>query len=130
MTNYALQLKSAYNFTMRAGAILGYSYKNAVVLGLLDFESARALQDIAPIHAQIYSQLPPGTPRDATQLTYVKVRTSTGETRVFAMDWIAEQPTLVTSQSFTVLVHNVSAGDQARLRQALLANGFNSFEIS
>ena len=127
---YLLNIKSVYDFTLKAGAILGYSYKNATVLGLLDFDSAKAIEDVTPIHASVYSLLGAGVPRDAKDLTYVKIKTSTGQVRVIAMDWIASQPVLVTSTTVNVVVSNISLSDIDRLRQVLLQNGFNAIEIT
>lgn len=128
--SYNLSLKGVYDFSMRAGPILGYTYKSAEVLGLLDYESAKALQDVAPLHAQVYSQLPAGTPKDPAALVWVKLRTSSGEVRVFAMDWIAEQPTLVTTKDVIVTIPQLNLSDLPRLRDLITANFGPGFEIA
>ncbi len=127
--NYNLQIRSVYDFQMKAGAILGYAFKSATVLGLLDFASANMIQDVTPLHAAAYSQLGAGVPRNPRDLTYVKIKTSTGEIRVLAMDWIAQQPELVTSTTVQVTVSEMNLTDIERLRQTLLTNGFTKIEI-
>ena len=86
---YDLELQSIYNFSMKAGTLLGYSFENATVLALLDFASANAIQDVTPLHMAAYAELGAGVPRNPRELIYVKIKTSTGEVRVIAMDWIA-----------------------------------------
>lgn len=128
--SFSLSIKSVYDFTLRAGTLLGYGYKSATVLALLDYDSANAIEDITPIHNSVYSQLAPGTPRSPKDLTYVKIRASTGETRVLAMDWIAFQPVLVVSTTVQVTVANISLSDVPLLRQVLVQNGFTQIQIT
>lgn len=127
---YQLELQGVYNFAMRAGAILGYSFKNATVKALLDFDSANQVEDVTPIHASVYSELPTGTPKNPRDLVYVKVVTSTGETRVWALNWIATQPELVTSNTVQVIINDINLSDIERLRQVLVANGFTKNTIT
>jgi hypothetical protein len=115
---------------MLATAILGYNYNAATVLSLLDYESAKAFEDIVPIHNAVYSQLPAGTPRDVKDLVYVKIRTSTGKIRILALNWIAAQPTLVTTAVAVVTIANVGVEQFDTIRQLLIANGFNQLTIA
>ena len=126
---YDLELQSVYNFSMKAGALLGYSYDNATVLALLDFASANAIQDVTPLHMAAYAELGAGVPRNPRDLIYVKIRTSTGVVRVIAMDWIATQPELVTSNTVRITVSEVNLSDIAVLREILLVNGFTKTTI-
>ena len=130
MTTYNLAIKSVYDFTLKAGTILGYGYKSATVLALLDYESAAVLEDIAPLHVNVYSQLGPGVPRNPADLTYVKIRTSTGAVRVLAMDWLASEPVLVVSTTAKVLVSGISLSQISLLRQCLVQNGFSNLSIT
>lgn len=130
MATYQLEIKSVYDFALKAGAIIGYTFKSATVMGLLDFESANAIEDVTPIHAAVYSQLGAGVPRNPRDLTYVKLKTSTGETRVIAMDWIASQPVLVTSQTVQAIISEMNLSDIERLRQVLITNGFTKVVLT
>jgi hypothetical protein len=126
---YPLQIKQAYDFTLYAPGVLGLGFQNAVVMAIMDYDTAKLTQDIIPLHIQAYPSLPVGTPRNAKDLTYVKIRTSLNEIRILAMDWISAAPTLVTSQTLKVTVSQTSIGDIALIRDLLVANGFTSILI-
>lgn len=128
--SYTLALKSVYDFVLKAPSVLGSGFKKATVMGLLDFDSASAIEDVRAIHTSIYNQLGVGVPRLAADLTYVKIKTSAGEVRVIAMDWIAEQPVLFTSQPIQIVLTGESLSEIPTLRQVLKAAGYNSFEIN
>ncbi len=128
--SYDLAIKSVYDINLRASAILGTGFKAATIQGLLDFDSANQIEDVTAIHAQIFSLLPPGTPRKASELIYVKIATSTGEVRVIAMDWISEQPELVVSTTANVVIANMNLSDLDLLRQVLVSNGFRDITIT
>lgn len=129
-TIYSLNIKSAYNFSMKAGPILGYTFNAATVLGLLDFDSAAVIDDVAALHAAVYSSLGVGVPKNARDLIYVKIKTDTGAVRVLAMYWIASQPSLVSSQTVQVVISNVDLSQIETIRQILKTNGFPATEIT
>jgi hypothetical protein len=125
-----LKIGSVYNFTMYSPAIVGASYNSATVLGILDFDSARLIQDVAPLHAAAYPGLPSGTPIQAKDLIYIKIKTSSGEIRVIAQDWVSTTPILVTSQTVLVTINNLDLTKLPILRAMLASNGFTNFSIS
>lgn len=127
---FNLNIGSTYDIPMLSPAVLGTKYSSATVMALLDYASAIQIADVSAIHASVLSALPTGTPSDASKLIYVKIKTSTGEITVLALNWISTQPTLVDKTTVTVLISNISQSDIPRLSQALNANGFNSFTIS
>lgn len=127
---YPLEIGSYYNFAMRAPAILGTSYSSAKVLGLLDFESANGIQDVAPIHASVYSFLSTNTPTSADALVYIKIKTSTGEVRVIAMDWLASAPVLATQNTINISIRGVALSSLPVLRSILQQNGYSDFTIT
>lgn len=126
---YNVSLQTSYNFTMYAPAILGQEYKNAKVLALLDFDSAYKEADVSAMHAAAYPYLPVGTIQDPTKLIYIKTKTSTGDLRIFAMDWIAEQPTLVTATTLVITIENVDVTEAAIVRQMLYKRGYTDITI-
>jgi hypothetical protein len=128
--NYPLEIGSTYNLNLLSPAILGSGYKNATVMGILDFDSAMIVQDVVPIHAAVYSSLPTGTPVNAKDLLYIKIKTSTNEVRVIAMDWLSSAPTKVTSVNATVVLKDVDLSKLPLLRAALQQNGFVNFDIT
>lgn len=123
-----LNIKTAYSMAFHAPAILGAGYANALVQALLDYESAQQLQDVDGLHAQVLPLLPAGTPADAALLTYAKLRVG-DEVRVIALDWLASQPTVVSTDSVTVVV-KCPPERRALLASALRQNGFIEFTIS
>lgn len=127
---YTLNIGTTYTFSFRAPAILGAGLDNATVLALLDYEEAQRIQDVDGIHASILSLLPAGTPADPSKLIYVKVRAGTNQARVYAMDWISQQPVQLSSMSATVVVANCPPSRIAALAAALRANNFTEFTIS
>lgn len=127
---YDLALRSVYDFTLKAGTILGYGHKGATVLGLLLFDEATAIEDVTPIHNRVYSQLGPGVPKNAADLIYVKIRTASGEVRVLAMDWIAAQPVPVVSTVANVRVADINLSDLPTIREVLLQAGFSNLTIT
>lgn len=125
---YPLEIKQAYNFTLRAPGILGIGYTNAIVMAIMDYDSAKLVQDVIPLHVQAYPFLLDGTPRNAADLTYVKIRTTIGEIRVIAMDWIAQAPVLVESTKIRVTITAASSNTQL-INDILVQNGFSNLEI-
>lgn len=127
---YDLQIGSFYNFTLYSPSIVGDDYKNAKVLGILDYDSAIVIQDIAPVHAAIYNSLPVGTPNNPKSLIYIKLQVSSGEKRVIAMDWISGTPELNTTKDITVKIIGKDLSSIPVLRQLLITNGFTNINIS
>lgn len=126
---YSLDIGKSYDFTMYATGVLGSGFKNSKVLGIMDYDSAKAIQDITPLHIQAYPQLPNGTPRNAKDLLYVKIKTPMNEQRVIAMDWISSTPVLVTTQVARVTISQISSSDVAIIRDLLTINGYPNIDI-
>ena len=127
---YDLEIGSSYDITMLAPAILGTMYKGATVKSILDYSDAVAVEDVTAIHASVLSLLPTGTPSNPANLIFVKIVTSTGQVKALALNWIAQQPTLVSSTTVTVTVSNINQSQIPALAAALTDNGFTSFTIS
>lgn len=126
---YNLEIGTAYDIQLHAPAILGTGYKSATVLGLLDYSSAIALEDVSAIHANIYPLLPNGTAINPAKLIYAKIRTTTEETRVLALEWMSAQPTVVSSTAITITITNVSQSNIPAITAILRANGYTSFTV-
>lgn len=54
-------------------------FTNVKVLGIVGFEVASAFEDVAAVHANIYSTLPEGTPEGAEDYDYLYVETIDGQ---------------------------------------------------
>ncbi len=123
---FDLEIGSAYNIPMLAPAILGTAYSGATVKGLLDYSSAIQITDVSAIHASVLPLLPVGTPSDPSQLIYVKLLTSTGQITAIALNWISQQPTLLSSTTQIVTVTNINQSQVAALAACLVSNGFSA----
>ena len=127
---FNLEIGSSYNIPMLASAILGTAYNGATVKALLDYSSAIQITDVAAIHASVLPLLPIGTPSDPSQLIYVKILTSTGQTTAIALNWISQQPTLLSATTQIVTITGINTSQVPALAAALVANGFTSFTIT
>jgi hypothetical protein len=126
---YNLELGKSYDFTLYASGVLGSGFRNSKVVGIMDYDSAKYIQDVSPLHIQAYPQLPSGTPRNARDLVYVKIKTPLNELRVIAMDWISSVPVLVTSQAARVTISQISSSDVSIIRDLLVVNGYPNLDI-
>jgi hypothetical protein len=101
------------------------------VLGILDFDTAIAMQtDLVAIHAQVYPSLRTGTPINADALTYLRIRTQSGDVRVIAQEWLASDPVLVTNGTVYFQVLNVTSVDARVISDLLIANGYTTFNTT
>lgn len=118
------------SFTVYPAAILGSAFNHVKVLGILDAASAFQFVDPASLHANVYPTLPGGTPNDYKAYTYVKIQFQNGEVTCVGMPWI-ETGSLTVHEGTTmrVTIYNTSASELQRLREALISNGFNTFEV-
>lgn len=127
---YNLEIKSTYDFVFRAPAILGASIRAGVVMGISDYESVQNLADLVSLHNAVYSYLDIATPKNVADLSFVKVKTQSGEIRVFAMDWLAQAPVKIISRKIRVDINNVSPTDTEVIKNLLIQNGFTDLELS
>lgn len=125
-----LERRKVYSFETHAPAILSTSYQRVTVTSILDEETARKFIPTHELHAALFRYLPKGTPNDPTAYDYYQLKTADGQTIVIGEPWIkADSVELIDGVTYMVKVTNQSSGDYNRLRNALLASGFNSFEI-
>lgn len=125
-------LKGTYSFNVYPVALYGTGFKNVVVMGILDQETANlAGFDTVAEHAAVYATLPTGTPNDPSAYNYLKVRLPSGATKILGLPWIIESSIEeVNLGTFTLKIANQSANDQQAIINALTANGFNAVDIS
>lgn len=130
--SYAYQIKQAYSFQVYPSALLGTGFQNVTVLAVMDQETANRETDTQAQHVQVYPTLPAGTPNDPAQYNYLKVRMPNGSTTILGMAWIKED-TIVQVTTGTIVVKITSsspAADLAKVRNALLQNGFTAIDLS
>lgn len=126
-----LKVGMTYSFDVYAPQILGTDFKNVVVMLNADYESAADWLDVDAKHRQIYPMLPPGTPNNPSAYPYVRFKTMSGAKVVLGIPWIRPESVVgVRSDVADVVVSNITVADLPKIRNALLANNFDSVEIT
>jgi hypothetical protein len=84
------------------------------------------------MHANVYPSLPAGynLPGKQNTYNYVRLRLQDGQFTVLGIPWIDMSTfEVIELLRCDIKVHNVLPSQVQRLRNALIANGFASFEI-
>jgi hypothetical protein len=124
------KLRGIYSFDVYPSALLGTTFSNVTVVGILDSESAAKEIPIQELHVQVYPTLPVGTPNNPSGYDYLKIKTTTGETTILGMAWINEQSVQeVLLSTITAVIGGVSAIDLPRIRNCLIQNGYNNIQL-
>lgn len=122
---------TTYSFDVYAPQILGSSFKNVVLMLNADYESAAELRDVEAIHAQIFPLLPAGTPNNPAAYPYIRVKTSSGAKVVLGVAWIRQDSIVSTTSDIAdVVVSNITVADLPKIKNALLANGYENVEVT
>lgn len=124
-TSDQFQMGSAYDFITYAPSVLG-SFKNVRVTGIVDYRGAQQFIDPAAYHANVFSSLPANSaPDDHTRYYYLVVVQSNGTRTAVGLPWIdAASVVLKERGRATIGVEDVGPDDMARLKRALVSNGF------
>jgi hypothetical protein len=121
-----VQVGGVYSFSVYPVAVLGTDFKNALVMSILDAESAQAMGlDILAQHALIYPSLPSTTVNNPQKYRYLKIKLPSGLTQIIAMEWI--NPTTLQSVNlgrYTIVIDNEASTSQQKILSALAANNF------
>lgn len=119
-----------YNFNTKAPSVLGTTIKQAKLTGIADYNSAMKLINIDLQYRKIYPLLPPGTPNTPKSCIYYVFLSQLGETIVLANQWIDDTTIeVVDFINIQATVTSVSLTDITRIRDALNAMGYTSFEV-
>lgn len=106
---------------------LGGDFTNVQKNGIVNFNMAVKIDpNIVSTHANLYSDMPAGTPRSAQELDYVAVTLADGKTeRVLALPWFEQDVTIVDRVIATVTLNLENVGELERLRKHLIAGAFD-----
>jgi hypothetical protein len=106
-------------------------YSRVTVLGVVAHSLAAAMSgdDVDAIHSNIYSTLPSGTPKNATDYDYLIVRTATGERKAVGVPWIIEPVTVVDQQGLRIIIPKASSADAEMIVRDLNSRGITDFSI-
>ena len=125
------QIGSTYTFNTNAPGILGAIYKNAKVLGVVDYTIALTFSNVNVTAAAVLPVLPAGTPTDPKSYQYVAFQLENGSKVVLAMPWIDEASIVsITAVVITAVINGVDTTDVTRIRDVLLAMGYTNFKIT
>lgn len=119
------------NFSTYAPAVLGNTYNNMTVLGLVSYDIASTMSAINTTQANITSLLPATTSKDVTTYTYAILKDSAGVRSILALEWI--NPTSyveVVASKITVVVNGTIATDTQIIKDALLSLGYTQLTIT
>lgn len=116
------------SFKTHAQVVLGIDFTRCKVMGILDVDSARYVNDIQRLAVAIQPALPSGTPTDYRRYQYVKLKMPDGDFTCVANEWIKED-TIVVQESITAsfVIGNINASDVEKISRMLRTYNYNSF---
>lgn len=128
-----LQLNKVYSFDTLVPSLLGATFKNATVIGMIDYQTALNYINPDAMHARIFPYLPTGTVNDPTKYTYIIFKLESDIKTVLAYPWINETSIrLATTEYLKVTIKNAGPNDTVKIRNALVSLGYTElqFELS
>jgi hypothetical protein len=122
---------STYSFTTLAPSVLGGSFTNAQVIGIVNYGIALAITNIATLQKTVFPLLPPGSPSNYEDYNYIVFSTGTNSKLVLADAWINQGSIVqITGTAINITINNASLADVAILQKELTAMGYTNFAIS
>lgn len=126
MANFTIN--KHYSFNTYAPSVLGASYDNVKLVGILDYSSAIKIKNVEQLHRQVYPYLIPGTPSDSSSYVYYHFKKGDLDI-VLASYWILDSSVVeVTSININVTVFDAKITDVDIIRSQLNLLGF-TFDI-
>lgn len=118
------------SFEVYPTSVLGSRYRDVVLDGTISPHTAIMMgYDIAALHANVYSSLPPGTPNDPYMYNYVAIRHPNGTREIVGEPCIrSETLEALTAGRVTLVFENKTQADIDRMLMALSANGYSPTE--
>lgn len=127
----SFDLRGVYSFSTVAPNILGDAYRNATVVGILDFESANREMDVTAMFKQVMPYITESSAvRNPRTADYIRVRLENGNTTILATAWIkTDTVQKKSSQSIKITIPNATPADLNTVRMALQSNGIMTYDI-
>jgi len=120
---------NSYNFTTLAPTILGASYSNMKVIGIVTMSEAVRYSDVVTKHESVKTIIP-GLPNTPNTLLFVVFEDSAGDKLVIAQDYVdLTTIVLVTTINLTIQVFNVASSMEPIVRQRLKELGIVNFTV-
>lgn len=119
------QINKVYNFVTHAPSLFSDNFKKVKVIAIGGYDVAMKYTDVNIVQRQIYPYLPPGTPDDVKQYTYVILKSTSGITHVLAMAWIEESSIEeISSINIEVKVFDIDNTDEEKIIALLNSMGY------
>ena len=127
---YNFKTNQTYNFEVYGTTILGNDYKNVLVIGIFNYQTALHFGDIDVTQVQVFPHLPSGTPNRPEEYEYLLIQTANKGKVVLARQWINESTVVQVGKSKVVVtVEEAGTADIEDIRAALMQNGYNKIDI-
>lgn len=119
------EIGGVYNVPTYSPAILGTVYKNVVLKGIVDYDSALAISNVELLQRQIYPTLPAGTPDNPRAYTWYHFKTVNNTSVVLAYPWIdISNVERVMSKVGVITIPNINDADVVRIVNQIRAMGY------
>lgn len=132
--SFDYKIGATYSFNTYAANVLGNSYQNVKMLGVLSADLASRLGcDIQSLQQKVYPQVPSqnNMPTDPTQYNYIQIQLQNGTRTILGVPWIDESSIVtVTGQTTTAIIGGTTADDLPTIRNLLAMNGFTQVTLS
>jgi len=126
----ALVIGNVYTFNTLSPSILGVSFINVKLIGIMDYTSALQIENVNVKYRAIYPTLPSGTINDPSVNLYYHFQTQSGEKILLAEQWV-DLPTvvLITTVDFKITLTTATVQDMNTIRDVLNGMGYSNFVI-
>jgi len=126
----AFELNKVYNFNTLAPNILGASFTNMKVKGIMTATEAMKYRDIYTLHNNLLTTIS-GLPTNINDLTFVLFSNLDGTDLVLANEYIDTfTVVVVNTTNIRIDVLNTTTNDISILRTRLLELGYSNINIS
>lgn len=129
---YNFAIGQTYSFNVYP-PLLGSDWQNVKITSVMSYEDAMKDEDMTSLHVQFYPFFGPktNTPNDPAAYLYIKVKTQNGNTQILGVAWIDDSSvTLVTAQTITATIAQVTPQDIPKVQAILAANGYNFVTVA
>lgn len=130
MSSVSFEIGSSYKFSTIAPSILNKDYKNVVLVGIMSADEAVQYIDVYGLHSQI-RQIPNlNIPSRASDLHYLKFKTTSGSYLYIAREYLTGVE-LISNKSLVITIDNYTLSDYTLIEETLRKLGFEniSFEL-
>jgi len=122
-------INKSYNFTTLDPAMLGASYNNMKVKGIVTFDEAVKYADVATLHNNVKHVIP-GLPSLPNDMTYILFVDPAGITKILAEAYIDPNSVVaVTTVNLQVNIFGVDSAMESIIRTRLKEIGVTTFEV-